>query len=166
MELDCDSKQQVAMGRALAWRTSAATACRSSAGEEDQHRGAKALWWHCGAPSERKKTSANDLSYGDAEIWPWRSPSAEAIRCSGVEALSYHYAPEIDRRGRETGWRSLAANCHGAEVDRRWPAIWRLAIRREPLEVENCCFLPCEEEVDVGLQTIFINTNWKTNWNM
>jgi hypothetical protein len=68
LELDCDSKQQVAMGRASALRTSATAARRSSAGEEDQHRGAKALYCYCGATPERTKTSTDDLRYGDVEI--------------------------------------------------------------------------------------------------
>ena len=51
--------------------------------------------------------------------------------------------------------------CHGVEVGRRWPAIWRKAgdASQSHFKTKTVIFLLCEEEVEVELQTIFINTN-------
>jgi hypothetical protein len=40
-------------------------------------------------------------------------------------------------------------DCHGAEVDRRWPTIWRKVgdVSQSHLKTKTVVFLPCEEEV-------------------
>jgi hypothetical protein len=143
MELGCDNKHQVAMGRASAWRTSAATAHRSSIGEEDQHRGAEAF-----ATTTELRRRGRRQARTTSATTTGNLVMEEPQR--GGSQMQWRGGPQPPPRSgdRPTRRRTMVKElgCHGAEVGRRWSTIWRKVCdaSRSHLKTKTAVFLPCE----------------------
>jgi hypothetical protein len=146
MELDCDNKQQVAMGRPSALRTSAATARRSSTGRKtstEERRPSAAtveLRRRGGRPATATRRSVVEESQRGSrqDAVAWRPSAATTLWSSTDEKenqgegawLPWHRSQSAMGSIKEEGWRGFA---------------------KQHLKTKIVFFLLCEEEVEVEL---------------